>query len=387
MNAPIKQRDFIPVFARELQLTQFRNYGTLRLGLDQRHVVLCGDNGAGKTNLLEAISLLSPGRGLRRSKLEEIGKSGSSGSWSVYCELEGALGEVAIGTGLTETAAGLDTSRRVRINGTAAKTSDELLLHSRVVWLTPAMDGLFTGPGSERRKFLDRLVLAIDPAHGRRVANFEKLMRNRNRLLSEDQTDGAWLDALELQMAELGMAIACARTELISLLSSMIVRTHDPGSPFPDAIINIDGGMEQALDDLPASDVEDEYKDRLRSNRGMDKGAGRTLEGPHRSDLSVTHGPKGMAAGLCSTGEQKALLAGIVLSHARLTADINGFAPLLLLDEIAAHLDSGRRSALFDIVEQLGGQAFMTGTDRSLFEALGDRGQFFTVAEGKVSPC
>ena len=373
-----------PVFVRELKLAGFRNYSSLRLDLDERHVVLTGENGSGKTNLMEAVSFLSPGRGLRRAAYEKVGLASGSGAWSVFAELEGAAGPVAIGTGLLESAAGVETQRRVRINGAPAKVSDELLEHSRIVWLTPAMDGLFTGPASERRKFLDRLVLAINPAHGRNVADFEKAMRMRNRLLSEDMPDPRWLDAVEVQMAEAATAIAAARSELVSLVSGMIIANHDPASPFPDALLSLEGVLEQGHGDLPASDQEAEYAARLRSARMMDKGAGRTLEGPHRSDLKVFHRPKNMAADLCSTGEQKALLVGIILAHARLTGSMNGFPPILLLDEIAAHLDSFRRAALFDMIDDLGCQAFMTGTDMQLFEAVGARGNFFTVDAGSV---
>jgi DNA replication and repair protein RecF len=388
MNAPFASPanpSASSVFLRELKLTSFRNYGSQKMNLDERHVVLTGENGSGKTNLMEAVSFLSPGRGLRRAAYDVVGQAGASGAWSVFSELQGAHGPVSIGTGLTETAAGVETQRRVRINGTQAKAIDELLDHSRIVWLTPAMDGLFTGPAGERRKFLDRLVLAIDPLHGRRVLDFEKAMRGRNKLLTEDQAHAEWLDAVEAQMAELGTAIASARVELVSLLSSMIVRHNDPASPFPDALVILDGTLETAHGDMAASDLEAEYAERLRASRWSDKGAGRTLEGPHRSDLKISHGPKSMPAALCSTGEQKALLVGMVLAHARLTGEINGFPPILLLDEIAAHLDAARRAALFDMIDALGCQSFMTGTDRQLFEAMGKRGNFFDVADGKVT--
>ncbi len=384
MNAPFAPPRSRPVYLRELKLSQFRNYATLRLELDERHVVLTGENGSGKTNLMEAVSFLSPGRGLRRAAYDRVGQANASGAWSVFCELEGAEGPVAIGTGLSESAAGIDTQRKVRINGTQAKTIDELLDHSRIVWLTPTMDGLFTGPASERRKFLDRFVLAIDPLHGRRVLDFEKAMRGRNRLLADDHPQSEWLDAIEAQMAELGTAIAAARVELALLLSAVIIRHNDPASPFPDAVLALQGTLESAHGDMSASDLEGEYAERLRASRWSDKGAGRTLEGPHRSDLTVHHGPKGMAADLCSTGEQKALLVGLVLAHARLTGEMNGFSPILLLDEIAAHLDASRRAALFDMIDDLGCQSFMTGTDSQLFEAMGRRGNYFTVAGGKV---
>jgi DNA replication and repair protein RecF len=385
MNAPIASSRLNPVYLNRLKLTTFRNYETLSIELDRRHVILTGENGAGKTNLLEAVSYLSPGRGLRRAPYDQVGHQKGSGAWSVFFDLEGASGQVGVGTGLIETATGVENQRKVRINGSAARTSDALLEHARVAWLTPAMDGLFTGPASDRRKFVDRMVLAIDPLHGRRVTDFEKAMRSRNRLLSEDDPNGGWLDAVETQMAELGAAIAAARVELLSLMVEVIIRNNDPASPFPDAMLSLSGALETEIAEIPSSDVEADYADRLRSGRWADKGAGRTLEGPHRSDLTVSHRPKGMAAALCSTGEQKALLVGIVLAHARLTAEMNGFPPILLLDEIAAHLDARRRAALFDMIEDLGCQSFMTGTDQALFETIRDRGKFFTVAEGKVN--
>lgn len=367
-----------------LKLETFRNYDRLSLACDFRHVVLTGDNGAGKTNLLEAISFLSPGRGLRRASYDTVAKAGGDGIWSVFAELEGAAGPVSIGTGIAMTPLGPDTQRRVRINRGQARTADELLDHARIVWLTPSMDGLFTGPAGDRRKFLDRLVLAVNPLHGRHVADFEKAMRARNRLLAEDAPNGGWLEAIEAQMAATGVAVVVARMELVGLLSRLIVNDADPGSPFPEAVIGVDGTLDMLARDLPASDLESDYADKLRVGRRVDASAGRTLEGPHRSDLKVSHEPKSMAAELCSTGEQKALLVGLLLAHAKLVAQLHGFAPILLLDEIAAHLDSGRRAALFDRIDALGCQAWLTGTDRSLFAAMEDRAQYFAVAAGAV---
>lgn len=384
MNAHPGRSAIVPVFLTGLKLTAFRNYRSVMLELDRRHVVLTGENGSGKTNLLEAVSFLSPGRGLRRAPYESVGNKAGSGAWSVFAELDGAQGPVSIGTGLSESAAGVETQRRVRINGTPARVADELLDHSRIVWLTPAMDGLFTGTSSDRRRFLDRLVLAIDPLHGRRVANFEKAMRSRNRLLSEDDANARWLDAIEAQMAELGTAIAAARAELVSLLTAMIVRHQAAASPFPDAILSLDGTLEAVQGEMAASELEAEYAMRLRDGRMADRHASRTLEGPHRSDLLVSHRPKGMEAALCSTGEQKALLVGILIAHARLTTELNGFPPILLLDEIAAHLDASRRAALFSMIDDLGCQAFMTGTDRNLFEAVAERGRFLDVSQGTI---
>ena len=374
----------ISVHLEQLKLTGFRNYDSARIDVDPVHVVLTGENGAGKTNILEAVSFLSPGRGMRRASYDTVGKSGGSGAWTVFARLNGPQGETSIGTGLQETAHGVDKQRKVHINGTLAKTSDALLEYSRILWLTPSMDGLFTGPASDRRRFLDRMVLAVDPQHGRRVANFEKSMRARNKLLSEDAPDPAWLDATEAQLSELGVAVASARHELVTLLSSVIVRNNDPSSPFPDAVVSLSGSLESEIGEFAASDLELEYLQRLKDSRRIDARAGRTLEGPHRSDLIVHHRPKSMPAGQCSTGEQKALLIGMLLAHARLVGEMAGFAPILLLDEIAAHLDEGRRSALYDMIDDLGCQAWMTGTDRDLFRALDNRANFLTVEEGAV---
>jgi DNA replication and repair protein RecF len=372
------------VSVNRLRLGDFRNYADLSLVLGPRHVVLTGDNGSGKTNLIEAVSFLSPGRGLRRANYADVTRAGTTAGFSVFAELATADGAVEIGTGLAGNAPG-DTTRRIRINGATAAGSEALLDYARILWLVPAMDGLFTGPAADRRRFLDRMVLAIDAAHGHRVAEYEKAMRGRNRLLSEEGSDNRWLAAIETQMAELGTAIAAARTELMRLVTAMIDRLPE-GSPFPTADVGLDGLLEAGTQTMPAVDVEERFRRALAEGRARDRAAGRTLDGPHRTDLVVRHRPKDMPAALCSTGEQKALLIGLVLAHARLTGELTGIAPVILLDEIAAHLDEGRRAALFSIIDDLGGQAFMTGTDRALFSSLGDRAQFLTVSAGTVQP-
>ncbi len=372
------------VHIRQLTLTNFRNYESLSLDLKPGAVVLTGDNGAGKTNLLEAISLLTPGRGLRRAPYGEVARESGDGGFALHAKLDGPNGAADIGTGFAGADAG-ETGRRVRINGAPAKSADDLLEWLRVVWLTPAMDSLFTGPAGDRRRFLDRMVLAIDASHGQRALDYEKAMRGRNRLLADNSRDGAWFEAIETQMAETGVAIAAARAELVRLLAAMIERLPGEG-PFPQADIALDGDLESRVGSLPAVDVEEEFRQALATGRERDRAAGRTLTGPHRSDLVVRHRPKAMPADLCSTGEQKALLVGIVLSHARLTAEISGMTPILLLDEIAAHLDAGRRAALFSILEDLNCQAFMTGTDAALFSSLQGRAQFLTVDHGTASP-
>lgn len=369
----------------KLTLTNFRNYASLAIDLSPGAVVFSGDNGAGKTNLLEAISLLTPGRGLRRAPYADVAREGGDGGFALHARLDGAEGQVEIGTGITGGEAAGEGGRKVRINGAPARSADAMLEWLRVVWLTPAMDGLFPGPAADRRRFLDRLVLAIDPGHGQRALDYEKAMRGRNRLLTEGSRDGAWFEAIETQMAETGVAIAAARAELVRLLAAMIDRLPSSG-PFPQADIRLSGDLEEQVANAPAVDVEERYRAALADGRERDRAAGRTLDGPHRSDLLVRHRPKAMPAELCSTGEQKALLVGIVLSHARLTGEMSGMTPILLLDEIAAHLDAGRRAALFSILEELNCQAFMTGTDAALFSSLRGRAQFLTVDHGTVGP-
>jgi DNA replication and repair protein RecF len=380
--------DHAQVWLSQIKLTSFRNYETLNVNLSDQHVVLTGANGAGKTNLMEAVSLMSPGRGLRRAPLTSMRHKAADDGFSVFATLNKDDEDYAVGTGT----AGLDPNatpvRRVRINGTQMKNADELLDLCRVTWVTPSMDGLFTGPTADRRRFLDRMVLAIDPAHGRRASNYEKAMRNRNRLLDEipsDQTD-QWLTAAESQLASLGTAIISARYELISLLTGLIKQlSSEHQSVFPTAHLALEGELEaMAAEGLNGFDLEETFKKQLHDLRYRDRAAKRTLTGPHRADLVVRHVEKDMDAGLCSTGEQKALLIGLVLAHGMLTRTVSKLAPIMLLDEVAAHLDIDRRAALFDRIHAIGGQAFMTGTDRNLFDALGTRAQYLTVDNGTL---
>jgi DNA replication and repair protein RecF len=375
-----------PVDIAKLSLTDFRNYAKLSLDLQPGAVVLTGENGAGKTNLLEAVSLLSPGRGLRRAPYAEMAREDAARGFAIHAKLEGPFGECDIGTGTLATAPDQadGAARRVRINGAPAKSAEEMLEWLRVVWLTPSMDGLFTGPAGDRRRFLDRLVLAIDPAHGKRALDYERAMRGRNRLLAEGKMDESWLGAIELQMAETGVAIAAARGELLRLAGAMIERLPDD-SAFPKADLAIAGVLEQQVGQRPAVEIEEWLRGELAAGRVRDRAAGRTLDGPHRADFLVRHRPKDMPAALCSTGEQKALLVGIILAHARLTGEMAGMTPILLLDEIAAHFDQHRRAALFDILEELGCQVFMTGTEPALFSSLKGKAQFLTVASGTVA--
>jgi len=369
------------VSVRRLKLSDFRNYTELTLPLGPGHVVLTGENGSGKTNLIEAVSFLSPGRGLRRASYDDVARTSGHDGFAIHASLDCMIyGDAEIGTG---TAGGGEGGRKVRINSNAA-SGDELLDYARILWVVPSMDGLFTGGASDRRRFLDRMVLAIDTGHGKRVLDYEKAMRSRNRLLSDGNSDNQWLDAIESQMAELGIAIAAARSEAMRLIAAMIERLPAEG-PFPKADCFLEGTLEQRIGLEAALDLEEDFRRTMRDGRARDRAAGRTLEGPHRTDLIVQHRPKSMPAALCSTGEQKALLIGLILAHARLTGELSGMAPILLLDEIAAHLDTGRRAALFGILDDLGGQAFMTGTDRSLFEALEGDAQFFNVAGGELT--
>ena len=275
----------------------------------------------------------------------------------------------------------------MRIDGVAQSGSGVLADYLEIVWVTPAMDGLFTGPASERRRFLDRLILCFDPAYRTIAGRFERAMAARNRLLSDGVRDNAQLSGFELQMAETGVAVAAARLEAVSAMAA-IIRTRkarDAASAFPWCTFALEGSLEDDLAALPAVEAEDRYAAVLRNTRERDRGAGRTLDGPHRSDLAVEHGPKQIAARLCSTGEQKALLLGLVLAHAELlTERQEGAAPILLLDEITAHLDAHRRAALFDEILRLKAQAWMTGTDKAAFDALQGRAQFWAVEEGAV---
>ncbi len=365
---------------RRLMLRDFRSYAALDLAVDGRLVVLCGENGAGKTNLLEALSLLSPGRGLRRAELAECARVGGAGGFalSVAVEVEGEIHQLGSGWGPAEGDGGPE--RKNRIDRAPVASSRAFSDHVRVVWLTPAMDSLFSGPASERRRFLDRFVLAIDPNHGGRVNAFERALRGRNRLLEEGGRNASWLDAIEREAAELGVAVAAARLECVSRLAALIEAERDDASPFPWARLALEGEVEALAANGPALAAEDHYRAILRDNRSRDAAAGRTVIGPHVGDLAVRHGPKDAPAASASTGEQKALLVGLVLAHARLVAEMSGIVPIALLDEIAAHFDPRRRAALFDALERLGGQVFLTGADPAVFADLQGRAQTFEVS-------
>jgi DNA replication and repair protein RecF len=367
-----------------LLLTDFRSYPTLDLRLAPGSVVLTGENGAGKTNLIEAVSFFCAGRGLRRADLADCAREAGPGSFAVSAEIITRDGPVQIGTGLDISVEGSHV-RRCRLNREPVNSVSAFADYVRIVWLTPSMDGLFSGPAGERRRFLDRLVLALDAEHGGRVSALERALRNRNRLLENGARDRQWLEAAEREVAELAVAVAAARSETVAHLMQVILQDRDAASPFPFAELTLKGDVEDLIATRPALEVEDIYLDLLRANRARDAAAGRALIGPQAADLLVVHGPKQTDAARSSTGEQKALLVGIVLAHARLVAALSGIKPFILLDEIAAHLDASRRAALYDRLASLESQVFITGAERAAFAGLEGRAQFLTVTPGRVT--
>jgi len=374
---------------RRLILTNFRSYHAAQIELGRAGpVVLTGANGAGKTNLLEAVSMLSPGRGLRNARLGDLDRRRAGDEtdtgWAVAATIETRRGPVRVGTG--RDAAGGER-RAVRIDGEAARGQAALGEVVGVIWLTPQMDRLFIEGPSARRRFLDRLVLGLDPAHAERVGAYEHAMRERSRLLRPmdqgGQADPAWLDALEDGMATRGVAVAAARRDAVERLDEACAAAE---GPFPRARLNLFGTVEAWLDELPALAAEDRFRAALRESRSADAPTGGATVGPHRSDLAVTHAEKGVPAGGLSTGEQKALLISIVLAQARVQIDSRGRAPILLLDEVVAHLDASRRAALFEEILALDLQAWLTGTEAALFAGLSGQAQFFGVRDAVVTP-
>jgi DNA replication and repair protein RecF len=368
-----------------LVLTDFRNYREARLSLGTEPVVLTGPNGAGKTNLLEALSLLAPGRGLRGAKLSEIDRRADRGceaprsGWAVAAVVATQHGAVRIGTGRD---AAVGERRVVRIDGETVRGQMVLGERLGVIWLTPPMDRLFLDGPSGRRRFLDRLVLGFDPAHASRVNAYEQALRERSRILRDGPADPAWLAALEEVMAEQGVAVAAGRREAVQRLDSTCAEAE---GPFPRARLTLVGAVEGWLEAMPALAAEAEFASALAGNRQSDAQIGGAIIGPHRSDLAVELADKGIAAEFASTGEQKALLISIVLAHSTLLRAIRGQPPLLLLDEIAAHLDAGRRAALFEALLRLDGQVWLTGTDEALFAPLRCQAQFLSVHDGTLA--
>lgn len=359
-----------------LSVSDFRCYPALRLQVAARPVVLTGPNGAGKTNILEALSFLAPGRGLRRARLADVArKDGAEPGWAVAATLQRRDGAIEIGTCRD----GASERRLVRIDGKSARSQASLGEFLTILWLVPAMDRLFTDSAGGRRRFLDRLVLGLDNGHAARASAYDHALRERARLLREGRRDRAWLDALEGNMALQGVQIAAARRMVIDRLN---LACRSGIGPFPAAELQLQGAIDAKLGELGHAETESWFRAALAAGRAPEDQA----VGPHRSDLLVRHRDKDLAAPFCSTGEQKALLLSILLAQARLQTEIRGQPPILLLDEVAAHLDETRRRALWDELEALGLQSWMTGTDHALFEDLGERGQFFGVADGVVTP-
>jgi DNA replication and repair protein RecF len=368
---------------RQLRLTDFRNYRQLRLDCGAEPVVLVGPNGSGKTNLIEALSFLAPGRGLRRARLDEVARRPEASSWAVAATLDTPEGRLAIGTGLEPARGEGGVPRRVvRIDGRPASSQTALGLHVAAVWLTPQLDRLFLDGASERRRFVDRLVTALHPQHAGDVAAYENALRQRARLLGEGNRDPHWFTALEDTMARHGVALAANRADTVQRLDAA---ARLGVGPFPRAALAMTGEVDGWIAAMAAIDAEDRLRAELSASRLRDAEAGTTSVGPHRSDLAVRHLDLDLPAAEGSTGQQKALLVSIALAHARLVTLSRGRPPLLLLDEIAAHLDSERRAALFEEVVALGVQSWMTGTDAELFRPLAGRAQVLHVADGIVA--
>lgn len=368
-----------------LALTDFRNHAALDLELDARPACFFGPNGAGKTNILEALTMLAPGRGLRSASLVDVARAGDElrmQPWAVSARVRFDDQELVLGAGAERTPEG-GVKRIARREGQPA-TAAELAEAARMTWLTPAMDRLWSGPAGDRRRFFDRLTLARATEHGQAAAAYERAMRERQRLLSERVFDNAWLGGLEREMSAHGAAIAAARVETLQRLQDAI--DARPDGAFPKASLSLEGALEARFErGAKSADVEEEFAALLREMRGRDAGAGRALDGPHRSDLKARHAAKNMDADQCSTGEQKALLLGLTLAQARALAEDPGAGPsLILIDEAAAHLDAERRAALFNELLANPGQAWLTGTDENLFDAFGARAQMFEVREGRV---
>jgi DNA replication and repair protein RecF len=350
-----------------LRLSQFRSHRTLDLTLDGRPLALVGPNGAGKTNLIEAVSLLSPGRGLRGAAADEMAGSPKRLGWRIAADIVAPDGAHEIET---RSEGG---GRTVRIDGKPAPQTG-LGRVARVLWLTPAMDRIWTDAAGDRRRFLDRIAMSLIPDHADVALGYDKALRERNRLIRDDVRDAAWFDALEGRMAEFGARLGANRLSALARIGAVA-----PVADFPVAELALEGGAPRDAGPLAAA---------LREGRGRDRAAGRSLTGPHRDDLAAVYAAKGVPARLCSTGEQKALLVSLVLANTRAVAEAFGAPPILLLDEVAAHLDAGRRAALYDEICALGAQAFMTGTGAELFAELGARAQHLRVSETDgVSDC
>lgn len=369
-------------FVQNLLLHNVRCYHSVKMeDLHSGLIILCGPNGAGKTNVLEAVSLLTAGRGLRSAANDEIQKRDASAAWAISATVETGGADVQIGTGLDA----VNGKRTVRINGVAAKNQMALSDYLSCIWLTPQMDRLFLDTAGGRRRFFDKLIFAFDPSHAGRVTRYENAMAQRSKLLREGKNEASWLKSLESQMAETGIAIAAARLDFVVRLQKACDMAHEQEETFfPRARLYLSGTVEELLSKTPAVEVEEMFAYQLEQSRSRDAETGGATTGPHKGDLVVHYAAKDMPADQCSTGEQKALLIGIILAHARLMRSEKGAPPILLLDEVAAHLDEKRRAALFDLLTDLGGQVWMTGTDESLFSAAQNRGQFWGVDHAEI---
>jgi DNA replication and repair protein RecF len=375
-----------------LMLTNFRSYAALSLECGAHSVVLVGANGAGKTNILEALSMVSPGRGLRGATLAQLSRKmpgedddGPGGPWAVGATVDGAYGPVQLGAGYMPGGESAAPKRIVRINGEPAGSSAAFAEHVQMIWLTPSQDRLFLDGASDRRRFLDRLIAGFDPRHAALWSAYEKAMRDRLSLLRNGRLDQAWLASIERIMAESAVALAASRNGALAHLAAILAE-DDVSSAFPAADIAFDGELEMGLHQTPAIQVEDAFAHALANSRTLDAEAGRTKRGPHLTDMLVRHRAKGRDARQCSTGEQKSLMIRLVLAGASLAARKSGSAPVLLLDEIVAHLDEHRRRALFAAVARLGAQAWYTGVEQRPFEALGPAARVFAVSNGSISP-
>ncbi|MBY7649112.1 MAG: DNA replication/repair protein RecF [Candidatus Liberibacter europaeus] len=365
---------------KNLNLDEFRNYDCLHLAFDSQQIIFIGENGTGKTNVLEAISFLSPGRGLRHVSYSDVTRIGSDDFFSVCASIKGMEGLADISVKLESKD---DKSMKcLQINDVAIRTIDELNDHLRISWLIPSMDKIFSGSSIERRRFLDRMVLSFDPKHRRRMIDFERLMRSRNRLLSDGYFDPSWCSSIEIQMAELGVEIDLARIKMIEKIS-YVMTDYVKKENFPNTGLSLSSFIKEKLN-CSLLELKQEYAKILLEKREVDSIAGRTLIGPHRSDLIVHYRDKGIKINHTSTGEQKLVLVGIFLAHARLISNITGFAPILLIDEIAAHLDVKRRNSLFRIINDIGSQTFMTGTDKSIFSSLDKSAKFICISNNQA---
>jgi DNA replication and repair protein RecF len=369
-------------YVSSLKFNNFRNYNVLSLEFDSTPVVLTGFNGSGKTNILEAISLMSPGKGFRKIKLNEADMVDNSGQaqlpWSISSKINKGSEEFLIGTGRERVE---DKKRIIKIDGDIVKNQSELTSIFSVMWLIPQMDGLFIGSSSDRRKFLDRLVYNFDPEHASRIYSYEYTMRERAKILQYNSYDGSWVSVLENKMAERAVSIAAARLDTIEHIQAVI---NESKTPFPKANIEVKGGVEEIMQNNSALQAEEILKNQFFESRAVDSRSGRTNIGVHRSDFLAFHSEKNMFAALCSTGEQKALLLSIILAEARAKALWKGSVPVLLLDEVVAHLDESRRNFLFEEVLSMQAQVWMTGTDEELFKEIRDCAQFMSVNDGAV---